>query len=114
MLDECRCGTLARRSGQELVTIDVLAGDGDEQVAAADGTGVLGQATDRDIGQAGRPDRPTVEPGAADLAALGEPVDQARERHGGGGLGCPEQLGQRRVGHRRRTLASRPDHRPRA
>ena len=70
---------------------------------------VEGDAPDRHVRERGRTDRP---PSAGHPGALpGQPLDQAAEGLAPR-LGGPEQVGDRRFGHRRSNAATRPASRP--
>ena len=109
---ERRGGARGGGGRHEVVPVGVEPGDGHEQRPVADVARVVGHAPDRDRGQTGRPDRPAVQPRAAQAALGRQALDEPAERGRLGRFGGGEQVGDRRLGHRRSSRAARLARRP--
>src|SRR5512135_876859 len=86
-----------RRGGRtdEVVTVDVRAGDRHEDPAPLDRSRVLDRPPDLDVGEVGRGDRPPVPPGAAKEPRRRETIEEAADGQLPGGLGRLDELGDR-------------------
>ena len=74
VLDDRGCGTAGSGGVDEVMTVDVLAADGDEQRSGLDRPTVLGHAADRDRPERSGPDRAAIAARAAEQAVRVEPA----------------------------------------
>ena len=125
--DELRQGDLGQRArddrgrrtgrggrGHEVMPVHGEPGGRDEERAWPDVSRVVRHAGDRDAGETGRPDRPTVAAGPAQPALGRQAGDQVCEVARVRRLGSGEEVGDRPGGHRRTRRATRAATRPAA